>query len=113
MASLQDYMDSWFVLPKIDVERVLEFANTFRPATFWREVEGSIVSITEEYVSACLKLVNSSNPDAAPDGEKNVHWISARSFVEFREFVEECFEGGSGAEVSGKGWQKSLLQGRC
>ena len=103
MASLQDYIDSWFVLPKVDVERVLEFANTFRPATFRGEVEGSIVNITKEYVSACLKLVNSSSPDAASNGEKNVHWVSARSFVEFREFVKECFEGGSSAEVSGKG----------
>lgn len=113
MAGLQDFVDSWFTLPKVDVGRVQEFLNTFCPTTFCGEVEGSTVRIIEEYVAACLKLVNSSSPEVARDGEKNVHRVSAKSFVEFREYIAVCFEGGSKVEVLGKGWRKSLLQSGC
>ena len=60
-----------------------------------------------------MKLVNSRSPNAAPNSKKNIHWVSAKSMAEFREYVEECFEGGSSAEVYGKCWKKSLLQGGC
>ena len=113
MAGLQDYVDAWFSLPAVDVERVHNFVHSFHAASFQGEVEGLMVSITEEYVSACLKLVNSTSPDLAPDGEKNIHRVSAKSMAEFHEYVQECFEGGSSPEVDGRGWRKSLLQGGC
>ena len=113
MAGLQDYADAWFSLPSVDVERVHNFVHSFHAASFQGEVEGLMVSITEEYVSACLKLVNSASPDLAPDGEKNIHQVSAKSMAEFRKYVQECFEGGSSAEVYGKGWKKSLLRAGC
>ena len=109
MADLQDYVDAWFSLPIVDVKRVQNFIHSFHAASFQGEVEGLMVSITIEYISVCLKLVNSASPDATPDGEKNIHQVSAKSMAEFREYIQECFEGGSSAEVYGKGWKKSLL----
>ena len=109
MAGLQNYINAWFSLLTIDVKRVHNFVHSFHAASFQGEVDGLMASITEEYVLVCLKLVNSTSPDAALDGEKNIHRVSTKSMAKFCEYVEECFEGGSSAKVYGKGWKKSLL----
>ena len=69
--------------------------------------------ISEEYVATSLKLIDSRLSRTTRDPEEKVYRVCNQNLKEYQLYVVSCFEGGSSAEVSGKGWRKSKLCHRC
>ena len=113
MAGLQDYVDGHMNLPPVNVDRVIQFVSSFSPGEYRGLVEGSPLRISDEYVSASLKLIDSRLSRTTRDPEEKVYRVCKQNLKEYQLYVVSCFEGGSSAEVPGKGWRKSKLCHRC
>ena len=113
MAGLQDYVDGHMSLPPVNVDRVIQFVSSFSPIEYLGLVEGSPVRISEEYVAASLKLIESRLSRTTRDPEENVYRVCTQNLKKYELYVLSCLEGGSSAEVPSKGWRKSKLRHRC
>ena len=97
----------------MNVDRVIQFISSFSPSEYLGLVEGSPVRISEEYFAASLKLIDSRLSQTTCDPEEKVYRVCNQNLKEYQLYVVSCFEGGSSAEVPGKGWRKSKLCHRC